>query len=135
MDARLGRVPEHVSARLPGYRLAFNTPMYDDPTHAYANIEPGEGHVLGVLYDCTAADLARLDVVEGVAAGHYARRCAPVEAEGRLVEAITYVGCRARLGTWLPTTDAYLATILEGARDHGFSKAEVARILAAAGRA
>lgn len=132
---RLGRVPARTLARLPGYALAFNKPMYEDPTHAYANVVPAPGaSVLGVLYDCTEADLRKLDVVEGVADGHYERRQVTVEVEGTATEATVYVGCADRVGPVLPTTDAYLQTILEGARDNRFPDHEVARILAAAGR-
>lgn len=131
---RLGRVPPRTLAKLPGYRLAFNKPMYDDPAHAYANIVRADDHVLGVLYECTPEDMARLDVVEGVAQGHYEQRPICVEAHGSEVGAVVYVGCAGRVGERLPTTDAYLDTILEGARDNDFPEAEVERILVAAGR-
>jgi len=131
---RLGRVPRAPWPDFPGFRLAFNKPMYDDPTHAYANIIPADDHVLGVLYDCTPADMTHLDIVEGVAQGHYEQQPVSVEVNGESIDAIAYVGCAGRVGGWLPTTHAYLETILEGARDNDFPEAEVARILSAAGR-
>lgn len=132
---RLGRVPARVVAELPEYALAFNKPMYHDHTHAYANVVPAAGnYVLGVLYDCTEADMASLDVVEGVAAGHYGRQRVTVEVGGQSVDATVYVGCADRVGNVLPTTDEYLHSILAGARDNDFPDHEVARILQAAGR-
>jgi len=132
---RLGRLPPRVVARLRGYALAFNKPMYDDEHHAYANVVPAvDDHVLGVLYDCTEADMRNLDVVEGVAQGHYERKQVTVLVDGESLAATVYVGCAARGGGGLPTTDEYLETILEGARDNGFPEEELARILRAAGR-
>jgi len=73
-------------ARLEGWQFLINT-------RGSANIIPVETHeVWGVLWRSTPACMATLDVYEGVARRHYARRMLRLLWEGKPVMAITYVG-------------------------------------------
>ncbi len=74
---------------------------------------PG-GCVHGTLNDVPAAGLEVLDVWEGVANGHYARRVVPVVRadNGQSIEAITYVALN--VGEGLKPTREYLDHLLAG---------------------
>jgi len=113
---RLGRVPLARVACLKGWRLAFN--KGGDPV--YANIVPAPGEeVWGVLYECTAEELARMDRFEGVPSGHYRRVPVMVTAGGDEIRAEAYVACEDRVVAEQSPPKAYAARILNGAREHG----------------
>lgn len=101
-------------AHLPGYRLVFN--MRGDDGEVYANImQPGEG-VIGVLYHCGEAALARLDVYEE----GYDRRPILVRLEsGATREATAYVARPERTTDEGAPSARYLEIILRGARRQG----------------
>ncbi len=126
MEERLGRRPPARLARLRGWRLAFN--KKDSPV--FANIVPAPGdEVWGIVWECTAKDLLRLDDFEGVSGGHYRRL--PVEVEtagGRMLRAVTYVACEDRIVAETVPAEGYARHILRGAREHGLPADYIARL-------
>jgi len=110
-------------ARLAGYRLAFN--MRGDDGSLYANIaRPGDG-VIGVLYRCDEAALARLDAYEQ----GYDRLAVRVTLEGGEPRAaMAYVARPEHTADEGAPTAAYLGIILRGARRHGLPDAYVRSI-------
>jgi gamma-glutamylcyclotransferase (GGCT)/AIG2-like uncharacterized protein YtfP len=134
MAERVGHPVSFRRARLYGYRRVFNKPMWEDPAHAYANIVPAHGEwISGVLFDCTDADLNTLDVYEGVADNHYARREVTVECGGHREDAVAYMACVPVHAPSLPSTPQYVEMILEGAREHCFTHNDIERIVEASG--
>lgn len=115
------RCPGAVSlgaARLPGYRLAFDA-WSNRRGGLVADVLPKPGSdVWGVLWQVTEGHAEALDRYEGVARGQYRRENVLVEsASGDDVEAFAYVICKP--GEEGPTTEAYRALLLAGAREHG----------------
>ena len=105
------------AARLPGYRLAFDA-WSNRRGGLVADVLPAPGsEVWGVLWQVTEEHAEALDRYEGVARGQYRRENVRVESpNGERLEAFAYVICNpAEEG---PTTDAYRALLLEGAREH-----------------
>ena len=114
-------------AHLAGYRLVFN--MQGDDGQVYANItQPGAG-VIGVLYRCNEAALARLDVYEE----GYDRRQVEVTLEnGQTLEAMVYIARpQSTASDGVPSAD-YLRIILRGAKRQGLPEAYIASIEAQA---
>ena len=105
-------------ARLPDYRLAFDA-WSNRRGGLVADVLPALGsEVWGVLWTVTEEHAEALDRYEGVARGQYRREDVRVEsAAGEQIEAFAYVICNS--GEDGPTTDAYQAILLEGAREHG----------------
>lgn len=109
---------ERVGGRLDGWRLAFDklvTRPGEPPGAGAGNIVPAVGEAAhGTLNALPAEGFDVLDVHEGVAGGHYARRTVPVVRldTGETVEAITYVALK--VGADLRPTRAYLAYLLAG---------------------
>jgi gamma-glutamylcyclotransferase (GGCT)/AIG2-like uncharacterized protein YtfP len=110
-------------ARLPGYRLVFN--MRGDDGRVYANIsQPGDG-VIGVLYHCGEAALARLDVYEE---GYDRRQVLVTLDNGATCEAMAYIAkpeCTTDEGA--PSAE-YLGIILRGAKRQGLPDAYIRSI-------
>ena len=106
------------AARLRGRRLAFDV-WSERRGGLAADVPPAPGaEVWGVLWRVTEEHAAALDRHEGVARGRYRRASVRVERRGGgEVDAFAYVA-RAP-GAEGPTTAAYLALLLEGAREHG----------------
>ncbi len=106
------------AARLPGYRLAFDA-WSNRRGGLVADVLPApDSEAWGVLWQVTEEHAEALDRYEGVARGQYRREDVRVESEtGEPVEAFAYVICNP--GEEGPTTDAYRAILLEGAREHG----------------
>ena len=106
------------AARLPGYRLAFDA-WSNRRGSLVADVLPApDSEAWGVLWQVTEEHAEALDRYEGVARGQYRREDVRVESErGEPVEAFAYVICNP--GEEGPTTDAYRAILLEGAREHG----------------
>jgi gamma-glutamylcyclotransferase len=99
--------------RLPNYRLAFNLDGGDG--EVYANIiTPGNG-VLGVIYRCNAAALAKLDVYE---AGYDRLEVTVVDEQGYSLPAIAYIAQAANVSAERRPAAEYLQNILTGARAH-----------------
>lgn len=105
-------------ALLPGYRLAFDA-WSNRRGGLVADVLPApDSEVWGVLWQVTDDHAEALDRYEGVARGQYRRENVLVESpNGESLEAFAYVICNP--GEEGPTTDAYRALLLEGAREHG----------------
>jgi oligopeptide transport system permease protein len=134
MQARIGRVPAGSIARLPGYRLAFNTSDADQK-EIFANIMPDDGNsVWGVIYECDEAELKKLDEYEDVDSGHYRRGPVMVVTPAQEhLEAMAYFACQDRLcGEGQPSA-RYSLKIVSGARQHGLPAEYVHRIETLAG--
>lgn len=112
------------AARLRGRRLAFNA-WSERRGGLVADVPPAPGGgVWGVLWRVTEAHAAALDRYEGVARGQYRRASVRVERPGGgETDAFAYV-IRAP-GVEGPTTAAYRALLVEGAREHGLPAAWV----------
>ena len=108
-------------ALLRGWRLRFNVQHFFRHEGGVGNIErtdePGD-RVLGVLYDCSDEALAPLDAME--ACGHgYERITIEVEAEGKRVPALTYVGMPGFIDNNCLPSRRYLNIVIDGARQVG----------------
>lgn len=124
------------AARLPDHRLAF---VRDSPRWkaGAADVVRHRGReVWGVLYECSAADLASLDRKEGAGpALGYRRVAVEVElAARRRIRAITYVVI-SKAPRELPPLGAYVDLMLAGAREHGFPERYVEELQALRERA
>ena len=120
MKKWLGRVPPSTIARLPDYRLAFNAEGFE-PQEIYANIVPQEGSdVWGVVYECEAEDLNKLDEYEDVDSGYYRRgRVVVVTQAKERLEADVYLACEGRLCADGQPSKRYSMKIISGALEHG----------------
>ncbi len=100
-----------------------------------AGIERDEAEtVYGVVYEMNDADLERLDGYEGLAAGNYHRAGVTVMLDdGSTVSCWTYIAAAEAGGPFTPS-DAYLDTILDGARDHDLPESCLHRLEASRGR-
>jgi len=103
-----------VAARLDGWRLTFDKPWAKYDGAGVANIRPySKGIVHGTLNELGEGGLDVLDIHEGVAGGHYARRnVAVISAQGP-VDAITYVALAPPVAGLKPHS-SYLAHLLAG---------------------
>jgi gamma-glutamylcyclotransferase (GGCT)/AIG2-like uncharacterized protein YtfP len=110
-------------AQLPGYRLVFN--MRGDDGRVYANIsQPGDG-VIGVLYYCGEAALARLDVYEE---GYDRRQVLVTLESGATREAMAYIARPERTTSKGVPSAEYLGIILRGAKQQGLPDAYIRSI-------
>jgi cation transport regulator ChaC len=121
LTGRRGIVPlGAVPARLAGWRLVLDKPPLLPAGGAMANvIEDAGAHVLGVAYALAPADLAHLDLTEGVLIGNYRR----------VAVRVTRLDAGATLDAWTLTSERrdptlrpsrrYLALLVEGAEAHG----------------
>jgi gamma-glutamylcyclotransferase len=118
-------------ARLPNYRLAFN--MDGGDGEVYANIAmPGDG-VMGVIYRCSEAAFALLDVYE---TGYNRIAVLVADEQGRPLPAIAYVAQLASVTVERRPHEEYLQIILSGAREHSLPAEYIRQIEAiASGRA
>jgi len=99
---------------LSGFRLNFNKKS-GKSGNGYANIEPGDGVVDGVLYETTGEGLRNLDKYEGVKSGHYRRETLKVlTPDGAEVEAVVYVAVAGMTQEGLKPSQAYLDHLLAG---------------------
>jgi hypothetical protein len=107
--------------RAAGWRLVLDKPPLVPVGEAYANILPDpEAAVPGVLYELGAADLAHVELTEGVQLGDYRRAAIRVEPLGRCgetLEAVTLVSDRRAPG--LRPSRRYMACLIAGAEEHG----------------
>jgi gamma-glutamylcyclotransferase len=111
IDFEKGTPPRIV--RLPGHRLAFN--MRGDDGNVYANILPPGDGVLGVLYECTAEALAKLDAFEG----GYRRLVVEVfDQSDAVFQAFAYVAIPDNVHEGALPSAEYAERILRGGRQH-----------------
>jgi gamma-glutamylcyclotransferase (GGCT)/AIG2-like uncharacterized protein YtfP len=110
-----------LGGRAVGWRLVVDKPPLVPVGEAFANIVPDPtAAVMGVLYEIDEADLAHLDLTEGVLIGNYRRitiPVAPLSASDGLVEAFVLVSDR-HAPDLLPSR-RYMACLVAGAEEHG----------------
>jgi gamma-glutamylcyclotransferase (GGCT)/AIG2-like uncharacterized protein YtfP len=134
MESRTRPVRQKQVCVLKGYRLAFN--KQGDSGDIFANIvAEHNGEVWGVIYLCDEAAMAKLDIWEGVANGHYRREPVTVVTKaGETVPAITYVAQAAYVCAEGRPSDGYLGKILKGAVEHDLPAEYIKSIKELAGR-
>jgi gamma-glutamylcyclotransferase len=109
-----------MAGRLHGWRLVLDKPPLVSVGQSFANIIPdATAEVLGVLYEISEADLAHLDMTEGVPLGNYQR----IEI---LVQLVADGG--ATLNAFTLTSDhrdpalqpssRYMSLLIDGALEH-----------------
>ena len=115
---KIGSVVDKGIARLPKHEIAFNKESTVNES-GKANIIPNEkSEVLGVLYGLTDQQFYLLDEIEG---GY--RRCAvSIEWNSQIVKAETYFAKEISAREKLQPTKDYLAFLICGAKEHGFSE-------------
>jgi len=87
--------------------------------------EPG-AEVLGVAYAITHADLAHVELTEGVLIGNYARvavRITPLDGSAAELDAVTLAS--ERRDPALRPSRRYMGLLIEGAQTHGLPAAYV----------
>ena len=119
---RRGIVPRSaVPARLVGWRLVLDKPPVLPIGEAMANlVEVPDGVVCGVAYEVTAADLAHIDLTEGVLIGNYRRVSVvvhPLGDGGTPLDAFTLASDRRDPA--LRPSRRYMRLLIEGATLHG----------------
>ncbi|HJQ82503.1 MAG TPA: gamma-glutamylcyclotransferase family protein [Candidatus Binatia bacterium] len=132
---RRGIAPRRaLAARVPGWQVVLDKPSLLTPGRAMANLVPADREeAFGVLYEITAADLAHVELTEGVLLGSYERRTIPVvplaaaSADGPLV-AHTLASGERRAG--IRPSRRYMALLIEGALEHGLPAAWIAHLRA-----
>ncbi len=113
-------------AVLPGHRLEFVQP-HDAWGGGVAGILPDPGRrVEGVVYRLSAEDLHRLDAYEPVRERRYWRTRVQVTLPaGTMKLAWTYEGLVLDGAPFAPS-ERYLATLIDGAREHGLPEDYIA---------
>ena len=116
-----------------GYRFEFNKRSADGS--GKANITPRAGGIVwGVLYQCDAQFLRKMDTYEGVKEGDYLRMDLSVQCTSeRDVNAISYTAGQNFIAGSLKPSREYLDRILRGARHHGLPAEYLTEIEKAAG--
>jgi hypothetical protein len=119
-----------VPACASGWRLVFDKPPLIAIGESFANILPDpQAEVLGVLYEIAAADLAHIDLTEGVLVGNYRRIAIPVmpltNADGPVA---AYTLTCDRCDPVLRPSQRYLELLIAGAIEHGLPEDYVARL-------
>lgn len=116
------------AARLEGHALRFHKVGQRDDSGKCDAAPTGDPNdrVWGVVYALSAADLIRLDRIEGRGEGYDRWTVAVVAASGKPVEAQTYVAtCTDPMLTPL---DWYLFHVIQGAREAALPRDYVAGI-------
>jgi len=118
-ERRTGTIRQALRCRLPDCRVVFNKKAASG-IEVYANITPARHEAMwGVAYLCDASAIAAQDEYEGVAGGHYKHAKVSVIADGsRTLHALTYVAGSGFVVQERQPSEAYLQTILSGARYH-----------------
>jgi hypothetical protein len=115
-------------ARAPGWRLVLDKPSLLPLKEAFANIiaDPS-AEVFGVLYEIAAADLAHVDLTEGVFIGNYHRIVIPVEPLSPPAGPVTaFTLTSGRRDPSLRPSDRYMGLLIAGAVEHGLPSEYVA---------
>ena len=95
--------------------------------NGYASVVPAAGQdVHGLLWRIGPEDFAALDDYEDVADGLYRHATLPVLQDGRLTDALVYLGCETREGRPSP---AYMALVVEAARECGLPEDYVEKLV------
>jgi gamma-glutamylcyclotransferase (GGCT)/AIG2-like uncharacterized protein YtfP len=107
-------------ARVHGWRLVLDKPGLIPTGGSFANIvADSDAEVWGVLYQIDDADLAHIDLTEGVLIGNYERVELPVWPEGAdtSLNAFTLTSTRREPG--LRPSTRYMELLISGAEEHG----------------
>ena len=111
-----------VPVRAPGWRLVFDKPTLIDTGHAVANILPeSAAEALGVAYEVTEANLAHVELTEGVPFGNYRRVSVTVESltAGALPGPTLAVSLSSdRRTPELRPSHRYMGIVITGAIEH-----------------
>jgi hypothetical protein len=109
-----------LAARLSGWRLVLDKPPLVPIGEAFANVVPDPtAVVLGVAYEITAADMAHVELTEGVRIGNY--RCVEVRVEPLAAGLPALVACTLtseRRDPSLRPSSRYMACLIAGAEEH-----------------
>jgi len=109
---------EHRSGRIKGHQLRFNLDGRPKGKAAPANLcLDAKAEVWGVLYRITKRELMRLDATEGIPGRGYRHVVVEAEdAEGRLIQAVTYIAQGKEVDGKLSLR--YITLLRQGARAH-----------------
>jgi len=115
-----------VAARTRGWRVVFDKPPLVPIPHAFANLVPDpEAESFGVAFEVSAADLAHIELTEGVFVGNYSPVLVPVEPLAPLTgfprEAFS-LSSEHRDARRRPSS-RYMRIVIEGALEHGLPDA------------
>jgi hypothetical protein len=130
---RRGITPSRaVAARAPGWRLTLDKAPLVPIGESFANLlaEPA-AEAYGVLYEISHADLAHVDLTEGVLIGNYARieiPVVPLAASDGPARAYTLVSDKRSAD--LRPSDYYMGLLIEGAEIHGLPPEWIAMLRA-----
>jgi len=129
---RRGVVPHAaLPARVAGWTLVLDKPAIVPIAHGFANlVADAASEAYGVLYELAAADMAHVELTEGVPIGNY--RCVDVVAEpldGTAARTARTLVTDARDPALRPSAH-YLALLIEGATEHGLPASWIAALRA-----
>lgn len=120
------------AARVRGWRLVFDKPPLLAVGCGFANIMPDSGaEVLGVLFELDEAELAHIELTEGVLIGNYAAvevAASPFDAPHETLAARSLSS--ARRDPALQPSRRYMALLIDGAIEHGLPADYVAALRA-----
>jgi len=126
-----------IAGRVGGWRLVFDKPPLIPIGESFANIiADRDAEVLGVLYQIDAADLAHLDISEGVPIGNYQRitvRATPLDASAGTARSAFTLASDRRGADLLPSK-RYMELVIAGAIEHGLPEEYVAGLRAVSAR-
>jgi gamma-glutamylcyclotransferase len=109
-----------LAARASGWKLVLDKPPLLSTGHSFANVVREDGAtVYGVAYEICQADMAHVDLSEGVGFGNYER--VPMEIEAlastTMLPACTLTSDKRIDG--LSPSDRYMGLLIDGAVEHG----------------
>ena len=125
MKSRAGGFESVVPARLPGFRLAFQTNRQTE--FGVANILPDEqGSVAGALYTLTKEQIAALDKAAGFPKFYGKKNVKVRTLDGKEIAAVAY-SLEGQTEFAAPSR-AYLDAVLKGLASAGYGKEEEAQV-------
>jgi hypothetical protein len=103
---------------------------------SFANLIRAPGaEVFGVLFEITEADLAHLDLTEGVLIGNYQRIVVPASPLAHGPAAVTaFTLTSDRRDPMLRPSERYMGCLIAGAEEHGLPAAWIERLRAVPAR-
>jgi hypothetical protein len=120
-----------LAARADGWRLVLDKPPLVPVGQSFANVvRDAAEHVYGVAYEITAADLAHVDLTEGVLIGNYARVEIEVETLGAPERFAAFTLTSERRDDTLRPSLRYMSLLVEGALEHGLPSEWIERLRA-----
>jgi hypothetical protein len=113
-------------ASLRGHELRFHKRSKDGSGKCNALRADGAAGVIGVLFSFDATDRARLDRAEGRGAGYDDIEVTVLDAEGGIVNALTYLASPEFIDDGLSPYGWYRELVITGAREHGLPQDYIA---------